>query len=131
MLYKVSHCARHVSANTRPIHRPMHRRVWDCIYTIRISECIYMHVYMEVTSPRLEDRTLQQVCSTVSVTVRDVYLGLSTWRCCRVTYVSKHSSPSPHSNDEAEETFTQAEWHEYRHHSLPTAASPMSNIGIF
>ena len=34
-------------------------------------------------------------------------------------------------NDEAKDTFPQAEWHEYRHHSLPIAARPMSNTGIF
>ena len=46
-------------------------------------------------------------------------------------HIGKHNGPS-HSNDEAEDTFPQAEWLEYHHHHpLPTAASPMSNTTIF
>ena len=72
MLYKIRHCARHVSASTRAMYRHMHRRVWDCIYTIQICECIYIHVHMEVTSQDLRTELYNKICSTVGVTVRDV-----------------------------------------------------------
>ena len=68
---------------------------------------------------------------------RYVQLLVSLWEMFRTINLEvlscniyKHRSPS-HSNDEAEDTFPQPECHEYRHHSLPTAASPMSNTSIF
>ena len=64
-----------------------------------------------------------KMCSTVSVGERDCQRGGAV-----VQHTGKQS-PS-HSNDEAEDTFPQAEWLEC-HLPLPTAPNPMFSTSIF
>ena len=94
--------------------------VWMYIHT-----CSYGSNFPKTWRQNFITRYVQRLVSLWE-TFRTINLEVLS---CNI-YVSKHSSPR-HSNDEAEDTFPQVEWREYRHHSFSTAASPMSNTIAF
>ena len=100
-----------------------------CIHTnVYPGEYRYVNVHVEVAPLRHEDRIYLTRCVQLFVSVGEMFWDRRPGHAV-VQHVGKHSSTS-HSNDEAEDTFPQAEWLE-SHHPLPAAASPTSNTSIF